>query len=221
MSSTVKRMQEIAKGDPSLDGMGTTFVASILLRDGGIVTVNIGDSRSYIIRPETIQQITSDHTFMGETLLSGAEVFPSLEAMKNYLTRALTPSSNDEPDFFYHDVTTFNEDGVVVAVCSDGLYKAVTNEAILSAIASNETIEEALASLVGQAEANGSNDNISAVAMEIGRFSRRRTDGIFERTMLVARKRKRMKTRKTLFWLITAVAACVLMILFGVCHRLI
>lgn len=138
--------------------------------------------------------------------------------MKDYLTRALAPYSSDAPDFFYHDLSALNEDGVAVVVCSDGLYKAVADEAILAEMVSHETLEEALGSLVRQAEANGSNDNISIAAMEIGRFARKLSDGISETTVSFATKRKRMKTGRTFFWLAAVLAACALILSF-VMHR--
>lgn len=77
LSNSAEKMRDIAENDPSLKGMGTTFVASMLLDDGGLVTVNIGDSRAYVITPGQIDQITSDHTLTGEALRAGREVSPA------------------------------------------------------------------------------------------------------------------------------------------------
>ena len=206
LNATIRRMRNFAEKDPSLQSMGTTFVASILLQDGSLITVNIGDSRSYVITPERIHQITSDHTLIGEALLSGKEVASDLQSMRDYLTKALTPYSTDEPDVFYHNVNAFNEDGVVVIVCSDGLYKVVDNEAVLSTIASCATLEEALKSLTRQAEVNGSSDNISIAAMEVGKFKRTPVSAKNDITVSLDTKTKKMKTGRILLWLICALA---------------
>lgn len=196
------RMEKITEKDPSLEGMGTTFVASVLLRDGSLVTVNIGDSRSYVITPGIIRRITADHTLNGQALRAGGEVPSGFEMVKDYLTKALAPHSRDEADFYYHDVAAFGEGGAVVAVCSDGLYKVVTDEAIMEAIESHGTITEALSSLVSQAETNGSNDNISLVAMEIGRFARNIDERTVKTTLSVGRKGR----SRLLCWLFALLA---------------
>ncbi len=51
-------------------GMGTTVVAAVL-RDDTVHAANVGDSRVYIVRGDTIRQITEDHSWVAQQIRAG------------------------------------------------------------------------------------------------------------------------------------------------------
>ncbi len=76
--------------DPDCQGMGTTLVAALLLRDH-VHIINIGDSRAYHITDEGIRRITRDHSVVEDLVLRG-ELTPEQarqHPQKNLITRAL------------------------------------------------------------------------------------------------------------------------------------
>src|SRR5215210_7681942 len=56
-----KRIYELASGDESRRGMGTTLTAA-KLTDGDVSLAHVGDSRAYRLRDGDLEQITKDHS---------------------------------------------------------------------------------------------------------------------------------------------------------------
>ena len=82
-----------------LKGMGTTFVAAVLLPDKMYVA-NIGDSRLYVMG-EDAKQITLDHSLVEELIRTGQldRRRVRFHPEKNIITRALGTSNEAIPDF--------------------------------------------------------------------------------------------------------------------------
>jgi protein phosphatase len=51
-----------ASEDPGLRGMGTTLTAAVLGDDHVLVIGHVGDSRAYLLRGESLEQLTVDHS---------------------------------------------------------------------------------------------------------------------------------------------------------------
>src|SRR5690242_12452663 len=64
------RIHEEAQEDPQKRGMGTTLSALIILGSSGFIA-HVGDSRIYLTRSGTVQQITEDHTVFNELIKRG------------------------------------------------------------------------------------------------------------------------------------------------------
>ena len=152
---------EAAKEDEELAGMGTTAVAVVVKEDTAFIA-HVGDSRAYLIRGDSIEQETRDHS-MVQLLVERGELTEE-EAMthpkKNYITRAV--GVEEELDVDYNEIPL--QDADVILLCTDGLTNCVSKEEILSIIQENG----ALASpdlLVEQAIEHGGNDNITVVVI--------------------------------------------------------
>src|SRR5207244_750563 len=115
-----------ARGNRSLQGMGTTMTATYL--DGDEVHLaQVGDSRAYLLR-DGLRQITTDHTLVHEMVERGQITAEEAEhhPQRSILTRAL---GVDEPV----DVEEFTVEvrvGDRLLLRSDGLHSMVTAEAI-------------------------------------------------------------------------------------------
>ncbi len=152
---------EAAKEDEELAGMGTTAVAVVVKEDTAYIA-HVGDSRAYLIRDNSIEQETRDHS-MVQALVERGELTEE-EAMthpkKNYITRAV--GVEEELDVDYNEIPLQDTDAILL--CTDGLTNCVGKEEILSIIQENG----ALASpdlLVEQAIEHGGNDNITVVVI--------------------------------------------------------
>ena len=113
------------------DGTGTTLTGVYLdVSDEPPqwVTLNIGDSRVYLLRDDAIEQITTDHSVVQELIAAGrlspeeAENHP----YGNVITRAVGPSDSVTPDYVRLDVV----DADRFVICSDGLTKELTDYGI-------------------------------------------------------------------------------------------
>jgi protein phosphatase len=147
--------------------MGTTMTVALVDADNERVTFgHVGDSRAYRIRDGELEQLTDDHSLVGELIRSGkltreeAEVHPQ----RSVITRAL----GTDPDV---DVDTFvveTEPGDIYLLCSDGLSGMVSDEAILQIVADNRgDLPAAAKALIAAANRGGGDDNITVVVFAI------------------------------------------------------
>jgi serine/threonine protein phosphatase PrpC len=144
-------------------GMGTT-VAAILITSAIAAVAHVGDSRVYLLRDNTLQALTKDHSFGAEQLRAGV----SEEAVrqlpnKNFLTRALGPNLEVEPEI--SEVCVHDGDSFLLA--TDGLVGPVTDNEILRILEMYPSNEDACRCLIEAAKNNGSNDNISCVLVRL------------------------------------------------------
>lgn len=149
-------------------GMGTTLVA-VVRRGGSYQIANVGDSRAYRVDGAGIQQISHDHSFVAEAVRFGG-LSPEEAARspwRNALTRSLGTSAEIEPDVF----GPFSSPGLphLVLLCSDGVYKVLSDAAIWNVVLSAEDASAAAGMLSAAAYQQGSSDNITAAVMEFGR----------------------------------------------------
>ncbi len=120
------------------DGTGTTLTGVYLdLSDGPPqwVTLNIGDSRVYLLRDRDIEQITTDHSVVQELIAAGRLSPEEAESHPygNVITRAVGPSESVSPDYVRLDVV----DADRFVICSDGLTKELTDYGIQHFLAEN------------------------------------------------------------------------------------
>jgi serine/threonine protein phosphatase PrpC len=150
------------------DGTGTTLTGVYLdLSDGPPqwVTLNIGDSRVYLMRDGIIEQITTDHSVVQELIAAGrlspeeAENHP----YGNVITRAVGPSESVAPDYVRLDVV----DGDRFVICSDGLTKELTDYGIQHFLVENADPAAAVAAMMDAALENGGRDNITIIVLDV------------------------------------------------------
>ena len=155
-----KTVYEAARRTPELSGMGTT-IAVAALTENRLSYAHIGDSRIYLIRSGSIEQLTDDHSFarnqVGRNGASAEEA--SHPDMKNILTRAVGIEPDVEADL--GELTVF--EGDLLLLCTDGLYNMVSDEEILQIILRAGNVRAASEILIDTANENGGMDNISAI----------------------------------------------------------
>jgi protein phosphatase len=161
-----RRVFQRSSEDMAASGMGTTMtVALVDAAQGSVAVGHVGDSRAYRVRDEQLEQLTDDHSLVGELLRSGklspeeAEVHPQ----RSVITRAL----GTEPDVDVDTFTVQAEPGDLYLVCSDGLTSMVSDGEIQALLVDNEDLDEAARALVDAANAGGGEDNITVVIFEI------------------------------------------------------
>ena len=160
-----RRVYERSSEDATASGMGTTITLAIV-EDGVVTFGHVGDSRAYLIRDHSIEQLTDDHSLVAELVRSGklspeeAEIHPQ----RSVITRAL----GTDPDV---DVDTFTIDpqvGDLFLICSDGLTSMVDDDVIRDVVDERRDDLDAVArALVEKANRSGGEDNITVVLFEI------------------------------------------------------
>ena len=156
---------ERASADPGQSGMGTTLTA-LRLTDTSAEAVQVGDSRLYRLRDGALQQLTEDHSVVGEWLRAGAISADEAHASKyrNVLTRAL----GTEPAVEIDDLTLEVRAGDLLLLCSDGLSSMLTDDEIAAVlVAQTPDVEACARRLVHEAKNHGGHDNITVIIVAI------------------------------------------------------
>ena len=169
--------------EDNLRGMGTTLVATLAFC-GVLFTINVGDSRMYLIRDGQSVQITRDHSYV-QYLVDMGKITQS-EARKsvnrNIITRAVGTDSTVEADLYVTRLTKTDDAGenaedpaardrVAVLLCTDGLTNFVTPEEIVKTlkdageIDTSRSLGRVAERLIEMANTAGGADNITAVLM--------------------------------------------------------
>jgi PPM family protein phosphatase len=154
---------ERGEADGALRGMGTTLTG-ILAEAGRAHVFHVGDSRAYLFRDGSLQQLTEDHTLVQRMVREGrlqpeeAEGHPQ----RSILTRALGVDDDLEVDQLTLDV----HPGDRLLLCTDGLTTMVPKEEIQEILKTEEDPQRACDRLVEAANRGGGDDNITAVVMD-------------------------------------------------------
>src|ERR687887_1501524 len=160
-----RRVYQRQSRDAAASGMGTTMTVA-LVEDGTVAIGHVGDSRAYLIRGRSLEQLTEDHSLVAELVRSGKLSPEEAEAhpQRSVITRAL----GTDPDV---DVDTFSvrtKPGDLFLLCSDGLTSMVGDDTILAEVERNRgDLQAAAKALVRAANRGGGEDNITVVFFEI------------------------------------------------------
>jgi len=157
-------IRDAAKNHPDQEGMGTTVVSAIL--NGQVVSVaHVGDSRMYLIRGDTIEPLTVDHSLVAEQVRMGLLTEEEAERSphQSIITRAL--GIDDDVDVELDEVPLAQGDRLLL--CSDGLTRGVKPAAILEAVRRESDPQAAADRLVKLANAAGGLDNTTVILVSV------------------------------------------------------
>jgi serine/threonine protein phosphatase PrpC len=143
-------------------GMGTT-VAAVLLRGTDAVIGNLGDSRIYLCRELELRQLSIDDTLVASMLSKGL-LEPS-DAPGHPLRNVLTQAAGSQETVDVHIVEETLQPNDLLLLCSDGLYGCVSEPAIRSILAGEESVEVMVDRLVSAALNARAPDNVSAIVL--------------------------------------------------------
>jgi serine/threonine protein phosphatase PrpC len=162
-----RRIWERALTDPATAGMGTTVTAALVdARSGTVAVGHVGDSRAYLLRDGTLEQLTTDHSLVAELVQSG--VLTPEEALRHPQRSAITRALGTEPSVDVETLTVEGRPGDLYLVCSDGVPVMLADEDIVEAIdGSGRDPAAAAEALVEAANARGGEDNITVVLFEL------------------------------------------------------
>lgn len=157
-----QRIFEKACNEMSLHGMGTTTVAA-LIKNNKAYIANVGDSRVYRVRGEKIDQITKDHSLVGEQVRAGilSEDDARAHRFKNIITKSVGFQEDVDADI---DIRVLRQ-GDKFVLCTDGLTNMVKANELRDIVSTNDP-ETATRRLVDVANERGGDDNITVVIFE-------------------------------------------------------
>ena len=160
------QIQQQARQDPELIGMGTTCTAFVLLGHQ-LYFAHVGDSRLYLLHDGNLVQLTRDHTLVARLVETGVIRSDQAEShpQRHVLTLALGVSDEIEPDTPAQPHRLQSHD--VLLLCTDGLWGQMTNLEI-ERILSSSVPADACKALVKLARDRGGPDNITLQVARVG-----------------------------------------------------
>ncbi|MBM3678442.1 MAG: serine/threonine-protein phosphatase [Actinobacteria bacterium] len=156
-----------AVDDPATAGMGTTATVALVDELEETMAIgHVGDSRAYRVRGDALEQLTPDHSLVGELVRSGrltpeeADTHPH----RSVITRAVGTEAEVDVDTMTVPLLA----GDLFLLCSDGLTDMLRDEEIASiVVGAGRDPRRATEALVSAANAVGGDDNITVVLFEI------------------------------------------------------
>ena len=153
----------VASDEIELRGMGTTLTA-LLIRDGRVALLHVGDSRCYRLRGNTFEQLTHDHTVLQELLDSGTISMSEAQdhPQRSMLTQVLMGEGSVAPVLMVYEVNSKDR----FLLCSDGLSSVLTEKEIKSLLKKSNR-DDAVEALVEATYVNGAPDNVTVVVADV------------------------------------------------------
>ena len=148
-------------------GAGTTLAGVVIAEvdgEGYWLTINLGDSRTYLLSEGELEQVSIDHSVVQELIDSGelSESAATADTRRNVITRAIGGGSDGEADYWLIPAGA----GDRILVCSDGLSGEVTRERIAEILREEAHPQAAATRLVHEAMLQGGRDNITALVVD-------------------------------------------------------
>ena len=151
-------------GGSAADGTASATAGSEAAQ---FLVLNVGDSRTYVLREGLLTRLTRDHSQVAEMVEAGmltveeARVWPT----RSVITRAIGAGQAGLPqiDTWTYPVAAPRR----FLVCSDGLHSMIDDGAIGRALGDNPTPEAAVNSLVNLALQAGGTDNVTAIVVDV------------------------------------------------------
>jgi len=146
-------------------GLGCT-VTMALVYNGQAHVANIGDSRTYLLRKGELVPLTKDHSLVAK-LVETKQIDPEdiyTHPHRNLIYHSLGAGHKHvDPDVFHETL----QPGDKLLLCSDGLWEMVRPPSLLKAMTEQDDNEKICETLIKLANANGGEDNISAVVVQV------------------------------------------------------
>ncbi len=156
------KIYESAQKNAEQRGMGAT-VTAVWADETSLSIAHVGDSRAYLLRSGTLQQLTNDHSLVAEQVRRGIITPRQAEEsdMQSVLLRAL--GAHPEVEVDVDEVGIFPRD--LLLLCSDGLTRMVTEPEIAGALQAQPDPAAAAQKLVDIANDNGGLDNVTVIVV--------------------------------------------------------
>lgn len=165
-TAAVLKVRELAAGATVAPGSTVTGVG-LFDHDGcpSWLVFNIGDSRTYRLQSDVLEQITVDHSGRQELLDRGLSLVEAHQRVPaNVITRAIGGGMRNPAVLDQWVLPVRAGDRMIV--CSDGLTCEVDDELLRSICVANPDPQDAANALVTAALAAGGHDNVTVVIVD-------------------------------------------------------
>jgi serine/threonine protein phosphatase PrpC len=160
-----RSVYERSSNDAEVAGMGTTMTVA-LVEETGVTFGHVGDSRAYVLRDGTLEQLTDDHSLVAELVRGGK--LSAEEAVHHPQRSVITRALGTDPDVDVDTFTVEAHEGDIYVLCSDGLTDMIGDDEIGQVLGERrKSLDDAAEELVRRANRAGGQDNITVIAFEV------------------------------------------------------
>ncbi len=153
------------RADAQFAGMGATFT-SVGITPEAIDLIQVGDSRTYLIRGEQIHQITKDQSLV-QQLIDAQQILPE-EAETHTLKNVILQALGAQKEIYPVSSRLIPQRGDILLLCSDGLSNKINAPAMQKIVRNNiNQLQIAAAELIKKANINGGEDNITLILAKL------------------------------------------------------
>lgn len=145
-------------------GMGTT-ASVLMLSDNRYLIGQVGDSRIYLLRNGTLQQLTKDHSYVQEQVDAGLLTPEQARhhPYGNVITRSVGASVDVAVDIFEGEMFP----GDIFLVASDGLTGMVDDRRLQQLLLARSGPGRIVDACIAEANGRGGVDNITAIIVQV------------------------------------------------------
>lgn len=145
-------------------GSGSTLTIGQIIKDQMLIA-HVGDTALYLLREDTLEQITSDHTMAQEFIDRLGE--KARESMPPEYPHTLTRCVGQIEELRVDQTRIALQSKDRILLCSDGLNKVLTHRQIQCLLEADQSPQKIAQSLVDSANANRGPDNITIIVIII------------------------------------------------------
>jgi serine/threonine protein phosphatase PrpC len=154
-NNAIKQMADDAGTD-----MGTTMTAMLHCGDLGLLA-NVGDSRIYLMRDQSLQQVSQDHSLVGRLMSQGR--ITADEARTHPHSHILLRTVGTEYDVEIDIFQVALQAGDRVIMCSDGLWGEVEDDDMEAILNHYDDPSVCVQELIKAAHLGGGKDNVTVM----------------------------------------------------------
>jgi len=146
-------------------GLGSTVTVALVHNDQAYIA-NVGDSRTYLLRNQQLAPLTRDHSLVAR-LVESKQIEPEdvyTHPQRNLIYRSLGAGHKNIDVDVFHETLHANDS---LLLCSDGLWEMVRHQDLQKALSEQSSPQKICETLIDMANANGGEDNITAVVVHV------------------------------------------------------
>lgn len=148
--------------------LGTTL-SGVLVIKNQFLTVNVGDSRVYMVNEKGMTQVTKDQTVVAREIAEGrlTEEEAERDSRRSILLQCIGASDRVTPEYTLNCLS----DSSFLLICSDGFRHELKGSEIVKELSDEsvkdvKTIRKSLCRLTDMAKKRGEKDNITAAVIK-------------------------------------------------------
>ena len=164
VSKANENILQYAQGHASASGMGTTLVAARFV-DGKFTIAHVGDSRIYLLRGDTLLQLTEDHSLVMEQVRRGIMTVEEARqsTAQHIITRALGTEDDSPPDLAEFPA----EPGDTLLLTTDGVLRHLEDTQIHEILRDAPSLQAACDRLIDLSLDAGGEDNATCILIRV------------------------------------------------------